>query len=62
MDPDKWIIDYMDLTLEFHKAYLRLQRRRSFIRIMFIIYPLYTSTKTIEIFGNILARIPIKQT
>jgi hypothetical protein len=62
MDPDKWIIDYMDLTPGIPQSILAFATTSVVYKNYVYYYPLCISTKdTLKIFGNILARIPINK-
>jgi Domain of unknown function (DUF4185) len=62
MDPNKWIIDYIDLTPGIPQSIIAFATTSVVYKNYVYYYPLYTSTKdTLKIFGNILARIPINK-
>ena len=61
-DPNKWIIDYIDLTPGIPQSIIAFATTSVVHKNYVYYYPLYTSTRdTLKIFGNILARIPINK-
>jgi hypothetical protein len=61
-DPDKWIVDYIDLTPGIPQGIIAFATTSVVYQNYVYYYPLYNSTKDIPmLFGNILARIPINE-
>lgn len=61
-DPNRWIMDYKDLSPEIPEGIIAFATTSVVYQNYVYFYPYYASTKNIPlIYGNILARIPIKE-